>query len=100
MAPCYVGEVAIDQQKLLAYGLSAQDAAHARAQQNIVLPADDQKIGALDFLVVTNASPVNVASFNALPIKQVGNTVVLLHCKMGPVRALPNGFSQRTVPRC
>ncbi|MEA3177737.1 MAG: hypothetical protein QOI59_1260 [Gammaproteobacteria bacterium] len=69
-------QVDLDQQKLLAHGLSAQDVAHALAQQNIVLPAGDQKIGALDFLVVTNASPVDVASFNALPIKQVGNTVV------------------------
>ena len=58
-------QVDLDQQKLLAHGLSAQDVAHALAQQNIVLPAGDQKIGALDFLVVTNASPVNVASFNA-----------------------------------
>ena len=69
-------QVDLDQQKLLAHGLSAQDVSHALAQQNIVLPAGDQKIGSLDFLVETNASPVNVASFNALPIKQVGGTVV------------------------
>src|SRR6202790_2623951 len=69
-------EVDLDQHKLLAYGLSAQDVSHALAQQNIVLPAGDQKIGALDFLVETNASPVNVASFNALPIKQANGAVV------------------------
>jgi multidrug efflux pump subunit AcrB len=69
-------QVDLDQQKLLAHGLSAQDVSHALAQQNIVLPAGDQKIGALDFLVVTNASPVNVASFNALPIKQTGGAIV------------------------
>ncbi|HEY2402138.1 MAG TPA: efflux RND transporter permease subunit [Steroidobacteraceae bacterium] len=69
-------QVDLNQQKLLAHGLSAQDVAHALAQQNIVLPAGDQKIGALDFLVVTNASPVDIASFDSLPIKQVGNTVV------------------------
>jgi multidrug efflux pump subunit AcrB len=69
-------QVDLDQQKLLAHGLSAQDVSHALAQQNIVLPAGDQKIGALDFLVVTNASPVNVDSFNALPIKQAGLAVV------------------------
>jgi multidrug efflux pump subunit AcrB len=69
-------QVDLDQQKLLAHGLSAQDVSHALAQQNIVLPAGDQKIGALDFLVETNASPVNVASFNALPIKQVNGAVV------------------------
>src|ERR1700732_416327 len=69
-------QVDLDQQKLLAYGLSAQDVSHALAQQNIVLPAGDQKIGALDFLVVTNASPVNVDTFNDLPIKQVNGGVV------------------------
>ena len=69
-------QVDLDQQKLLAYGLSAQDVSRALAQQNIVLPAGDQKIGALDFLVETNASPVNVDTFNALPIKQAGDAVV------------------------
>src|SRR6202023_1345805 len=69
-------QVDLDQQKLLAHGLSAQGVAHALAQQNIVLPAGDQKIGAIDFLVETNASPVNVATFDSLPIKQVGGTVV------------------------
>jgi multidrug efflux pump subunit AcrB len=69
-------EVDLDQQKLLAVGLSAQDVSAALAKQDIVLPAGDQKIGAIDFLVHTNAQPVNVATFNSLPIKQVGNTVV------------------------
>ncbi|HEY2404313.1 MAG TPA: efflux RND transporter permease subunit, partial [Steroidobacteraceae bacterium] len=69
-------QVDLDQQKLLAHGLSAQDVSHALAQQNIVLPAGDQKIGALDFLVETNASPIDVTSFDALPIKQVNGSVV------------------------
>jgi multidrug efflux pump subunit AcrB len=69
-------EVDLDQQKLLALGLSAQDVSAALAKQDIVLPAGDQKIGTIDFLVETNAQPVNVATFNSLPIKQVGNTVV------------------------
>jgi multidrug efflux pump subunit AcrB len=69
-------QVDLDQQKLLAHGLSAQDVSHALAQQNIVLPAGDQKIGTIDFLVETNASPVNVASFDALPIKKVGGAIV------------------------
>src|SRR3984885_2705260 len=69
-------QVDLDQQKLLAYGLSAQDVSAALAKQDIVLPAGDQKIGTIDFLVETNAQPVEVATFNSLPIKQVGNTVV------------------------
>jgi multidrug efflux pump subunit AcrB len=71
-------QVDLDQQKLLALGLSAQDVSGALAKQDIVLPAGDQKIGAIDFLVQTNAQPVDVATFNSLPIKQVGNTVVSL----------------------
>jgi multidrug efflux pump subunit AcrB len=69
-------QVDLDQRELLAHGLSAQDVAHALAQQNIVLPAGDQKIGAIDYLVQTNASPLDIASFNSLPIKQVGGAVV------------------------
>ena len=69
-------QVDLDQQKLLALGLSAQDVSNALAKQDIVLPAGDQKIGALDFLVETNAQPVDVATFNTLPIKQVGGAVV------------------------
>ncbi len=53
-------QVDLDQQKLLALGLSAQDVSRALAQQDIVLPAGDQKIGALDFLVETNAQPVDI----------------------------------------
>jgi multidrug efflux pump subunit AcrB len=69
-------EVDLDQQKLLAYGLSAQDVSAALGKQDIVLPAGDQKIGTIDYLVETNAQPVEVSTFNSLPIKQVGNTVV------------------------
>ena len=69
-------EVDLNQQKLLAHHLSAQDVGHALAQQNIVLPAGDEKIGALDFLVETNASPVEIATFNSLPIKTVDGAVV------------------------
>jgi multidrug efflux pump subunit AcrB len=69
-------QVDLDQQKLLALGLSAQDVSAALANQDIVLPAGDQKIGTIDFLVETNAQPVDVSTFNSLPIKQIGNTVV------------------------
>src|SRR5580693_6390154 len=69
-------QVDLDQQKLLALGLSPQDGLAPPAKQDNVLPAGDQKIGSIDFLVETNAQPVDVSTFNSLPIKQVGNTVV------------------------
>jgi multidrug efflux pump subunit AcrB len=71
-------EVDLDQSKLLAHGLSATDVDHALAQQNIVLPTGDQKIGAIDYMVATNATPVQIETFNNIPIKQVGNATVYL----------------------
>jgi multidrug efflux pump subunit AcrB len=71
-------EVDLDQTKLLAHGLSASDVQKALAQQNIVLPAGDQKIGAIDFMVMTNATPIEINTFNSLPIKRVGNATVYL----------------------
>ncbi|MBV8804127.1 MAG: efflux RND transporter permease subunit, partial [Sinobacteraceae bacterium] len=59
-----------------AHGLSAQDVGHALAQQNVVLPAGDQKIGAIDYLVETNAAPTDVATLNELPVQQIGAAVV------------------------
>ena len=71
-------EVDLDPAKLLEHGLSATDVGHALANQNIVLPAGDQKIGAIDYMVETNATPIAIDSFNNIPIKQVGNAVVYL----------------------
>ena len=71
-------EVDLNQRGLLEHGLSAQDVDAALARQNLVLPAGDQKIGKLDFLVSTNAAPINIDTFNNLPVKQVGNAIVYL----------------------
>jgi multidrug efflux pump subunit AcrB len=73
-----VVEVDLDQRGLLEHGLSAADVAHALASQNLVLPAGDQKIGKLDYMVATNAAPTEIETFNDLPIKQVGNAIVTL----------------------
>src|ERR1700758_3676686 len=71
-------EVDLDQNKLLAHGMSADDVARALAPQNVVLPAGDQKIGAIDFMVATNSTPTKIETFNNLPIKTVGNATVYL----------------------
>ena len=71
-------EVDLDQARLLAHGLSATDVAKALAAQNVVLPAGDQKIGALDYMVQTNATPVQVDTFNNMPIKTVDGATVFL----------------------
>ena len=71
-------EVDLNQSQLLAHGLSAKDVGAALALPNIVLPAGDQKIGPIDFMVVTNATPLKIEAFNNLPIKQVGDATVYL----------------------
>lgn len=71
-------EIDLDQAKLLAHGLTATDVGQALKSQNVVLPAGDQKIGALDFMVETNSSPLKVDAFNNLPIKTVNGATVFL----------------------
>ncbi|MDB5478957.1 MAG: transporter [Caulobacteraceae bacterium] len=71
-------EVDLDQTKLLEHGLSATDVSHALASQNIVLPAGDEKIGAIDYFVQTNATPIEISALNNMPIKQVGGAIVYL----------------------
>ncbi len=73
-----VVQVDLNQQALLEHGLSAEDVSKALATQNLVLPAGDEKIGKLDFFVETNAAPVEVDTFNNLPIRQVGNATIYL----------------------
>ncbi len=73
-----VVQVDLNQEALLEHGLSAADVTKALATQNLVLPAGDEKIGKLDYFVETNAAPVEVATFNNLPIKQVGNAIIYL----------------------
>ncbi|MFT8719008.1 efflux RND transporter permease subunit, partial [Acetobacter sp.] len=70
--------VDLDPTKLQAHKLSPADVSAALSKQNIVLPAGDQKIGSIDWMVQTNAAPRDIDTFNALPIKQVGNSVVYL----------------------
>ena len=70
--------ISLDQQKLLARHLTAKDVHEALNKQNLVLPAGDQKIKSLDWMVQTNASPLQVADFNNIPIKRVGNATVYL----------------------
>ena len=70
--------VSLDQQKLLARHLTATDVHAALGRQSIVLPAGDVKIHATDWLVQTNATPLQVEDFNNIPIKRVGNTTICM----------------------
>ncbi|MFM8551336.1 MAG: efflux RND transporter permease subunit, partial [Nitrospiraceae bacterium] len=70
--------VSLDQQKLLARQLTAMDVHKAFGRQNIVLPAGDQKIKATDWMVQTNATPMQVEDFNNIPIKREGNAFIYM----------------------
>lgn len=70
--------VSLDQQKLLARGLTPADIFHAFDRQNKVLPAGDQKIKATDWMVQTNAMPLQVEDFNNIPIKRDGNAFIYM----------------------
>src|SRR5258707_9903019 len=63
-------EVDLDQQKLLALGLSAQDVSGALVKQDIVLPAGDQKIRGVGFFGPTHPQPGGGATFKLLAAKQ------------------------------
>lgn len=70
--------VSLDKQKMLARHLSATDVHNAFKNQSVVLPAGDQKIGVTDWMVMTNATPMQVEDFNNIPIKRVGNATIYM----------------------
>src|ERR1700689_2290671 len=72
-------QVDINQQKLQAYGLSAQDVVDALGTQNLITPVGTEKIGKFEYIVSLNDAPQEIAELNDLPIKKVNGTVVYIH---------------------
>ena len=71
-------QVDLDQNKLQAYGLSAQEVVKTIAAQNIVTPVGDAFIGKGEYIVNLNGSPDDVAQINNIPLKVArGGTVFL-----------------------
>ena len=71
-------QVDIDQQKLQAYGLSAEDVVNAIGQQNIVTPVGTEKVGDFEYVVSLNGSPTGLDELNDLPIRVVDGTTIFL----------------------
>ncbi|HEY1779780.1 MAG TPA: efflux RND transporter permease subunit [Roseiarcus sp.] len=71
-------QVDMNQQKLEAYGLSAEDVVKAIGQQNIVTPVGTEKIGDFEYTVALNGSPTEIAKLNDMPIRVVDGTTVFL----------------------
>jgi multidrug efflux pump subunit AcrB len=77
--------VDLDQDALIAKGLSPIDVSNAINAQNVTLPSGSMKIGDRDYTVSTNASPAEVAALNDLPVKLVNGAVVYIR-DIGQVR--------------
>ena len=71
-------QVDIDQQKLQAYGLSAEDVVNAIGQQNIVTPVGTEKVGDFEYTVSLNGSPTQLSELNDAPIRVVNGTTIFL----------------------
>ena len=68
----------LDQQKLLARHLTPADIHDVLLQQYRVLPTGDIKIKPTDWIVQTNASPLQIEEFANIPVKREGNAFVYM----------------------
>src|SRR5277367_4226220 len=85
-------QVDLDPQALRANGLSADDVVAAIGAQNLILPAGTEKIGALEYFIKLNASPLKIEELNDLPIRARNGTVTYIR-DVGHVR---DGYSPQT----
>jgi len=84
--------VDLEPDQLFAKGLSPADVNTALANQNLILPAGDVKIGDKDYQVRINSSPRILAQMNAMPIKVVNGGTVYLR----DVAQVRDGYSVQT----
>ena len=68
----------IDPKALAAKGLGPNDVLNAIQSSNLIIPAGSARMGTTEYNVALNSSPVNVESFNQIPIKVVNGQVVTI----------------------
>src|SRR6185312_5241579 len=71
-------EIDLKPAALRAQGLSPVDVLDAIATQNLIVPAGTEKIGATEYNVKLNASPLTVERLNNLPIRSRNGTVTYI----------------------
>ncbi len=71
--------VDIDSQQLFSKGLSATDIVNAVNAQNVIVPSGTAKIGATEYNVGLNGTPVTVDELNNIPVKSANGATVFLH---------------------
>lgn len=69
-------QIDLNPQALQARGLSGQDVANALAAQNLITPVGTQKIGAFEYTIQLNNSPLRMEELGNLPIKTVNGAMV------------------------
>jgi len=85
-------QVDLDPQALSANGLSGGDVVAAIGAQNLILPAGTQKIGALEYFIKVNSSPLALDELNNLPIRAHNGTVTYVK----DVAHVRDGYSPQT----
>src|ERR1700751_4990908 len=77
--------VDLDQQKLLARGLTPMDVVNAVNTQNLTVPSGTAKIGNTQYTVRTNATPATIDDLNNIPVKFANGATVFIK-DVGQVR--------------
>jgi multidrug efflux pump subunit AcrB len=70
--------VDMDQNALLAKGITPMDVTAAINAQNLTLPSGTAKIGTYEYTVSTNSSPVDALMLNDVPVKTVNGSIVYM----------------------
>jgi CzcA family heavy metal efflux pump len=70
--------VDMDQNALLAKGITPTDVTAAINAQNLTLPSGTAKIGTREYTVSTNSSPVDALTLNDVPVKTVNGSLVYM----------------------
>ncbi|TAM83420.1 MAG: efflux RND transporter permease subunit [Acidobacteria bacterium] len=70
--------VYVDPSKLAARGLSPLDVVNGLQRWNTLIPTGDAKLGATDYMIVTNGMVPTVAQINNFPLKVVDGSPVLV----------------------
>jgi multidrug efflux pump subunit AcrB len=84
--------VDIDPARLAATGLSPQDIVNAVTSQNVILPAGSARMGELEYNVQLNGSPLEIAEFDQIPVRDVGGRLV----RLGDVAHVHEGYGVQT----
>jgi len=71
-------QIYVDPLKLEARNMSLNDVVTAVNSSNLILPAGDVRIGSKDYNIYANSQFPDAKSMNAMPLKSVGNSSVLV----------------------